>query len=155
MESIGQSSNAAAAEPEPEDETPKKGRPIGTCEQMSPEAFVGRPEAASDVFSFVVVFCELVIRSRIFYLIPGGDQAIMRNRDTGEDECPNVWLVPQRVAKGERAELPEDKYCPPEWRLLMEVGWAQEPQDRPEFRDICAVLEASDAAAIEAGEAKH
>ena len=79
----------------------------------------------------------------------------MINRDTGVEESPNVWLVPQRVSKGERAEFPEDKYCPPEWRLLMEVGWAQDSKDRPEFRDICAVLHASDIAAIEMGEAKH
>ena len=43
MESIGQSSNAAAtaAELEPAGEAPKAS-PIGTCEQMSPEAFAGR-----------------------------------------------------------------------------------------------------------------
>eukprot|EP01046_Picozoa_sp_COSAG06_P008490 COSAG06_NODE_430_length_15870_cov_101.914971_4_plen_725_part_00 len=151
MESIGAASNdkLSTSEPEPEsDATDARqsgtgsatGRPIGTCEEMSPEAFVGRPEAASDVFSYAAVLFELMTRARIYHAFPGVEGSIYKHPQTGKEETPNIWLVPQRVAKGERAVFPTDLYCPTQWKLVMETGWCQVPADRPTFSDICSVL---------------
>ena len=154
MESIGKDSKdklsaSAADEPEPEPDTTDArqsgtgsatGRPIGTCEQMSPEAFVGRPEAASDVFSYAAVLFELMTRARIYYAFDGVEGSVFFNKQTGREEKPNIWLVPQRVARGERAEFPTDLYCPKQWKLVMETGWCQQPEDRPTFSDICSIL---------------
>eukprot|EP01046_Picozoa_sp_COSAG06_P007209 COSAG06_NODE_349_length_16992_cov_9.318712_15_plen_879_part_00 len=151
MESIGAASKdkLSTSEPEPEPDTAADaqpgtnsatGRPIGTCEQMSPEAFVGRPEAGSDVFSYAAVLFELMTRARIYHAFPGVEDTIYKHPQTGKEETPNIWLVPQRVAKGERAVFPTDLYCPQQWKLMMETSWCQFPADRPTFSDICSVL---------------
>ena len=43
---------------------PKEQGPVGTHEYMSPEASQGKPEAASDVFSFMVILWRLATRMR-------------------------------------------------------------------------------------------
>jgi hypothetical protein len=106
------------------------------------------------VFSYVVVLFELLTRARIYRAFDGVEGSVFFNKRTGREETPNIWLVPRRVQNGERANFPADLYCPLQWKLIMEAGWCQLPEERLLFSDICTILNAVEVPSIEQEEEK-
>jgi hypothetical protein len=99
------------AEPEPQDdcvqlkahddEKPggqaKGSRPIGTCEQMAPEAFTGQPTAASDVFSFAVVLFELMTLSLAMRTLEATRRRYPTTLADDHAECERLLSCPAKM----------------------------------------------------------
>jgi serine/threonine protein kinase len=111
----------------PEDEA----EPVGTPEYMAPEAWGGRPEAASDVFSFGLILWELCTQKRVHEGFPHFD---LRSHTVAE-HIP-MWMA----TKDARPEIPAE--CSLPWALLTQACWAADPAKRPTFADIETALQA-------------
>ncbi|KAK8837102.1 hypothetical protein M9Y10_037155 [Tritrichomonas musculus] len=95
---------------------------------MAPE-FHNYPELYSntfpiDVYSFGITMYELITE------LPPWQQ------------CRNPFQIIRAVTSGERPEMPQS--VPSNWKELITVCWAQEPDCRPTFEDICDVLESDE-----------
>jgi hypothetical protein len=105
---------------------------------MAPEAFVGRPCAGSDSWSFMVLLWTLATRRRLAHAFPGGVERLML---AGHETLADAVADPDsgiaaRAAQGERArfeDLGEGVYVPAAVRCLIEAGWANDPEKRPSF----------------------
>ena len=85
-----QSTAGSVSSPRPR----KKQGPVGTHEYMAPEASQGKPEAASDVFSFMVILWRLTTRMRPYVSYAG-----LPVVDNAHES------VPEMVHKGKRASF--------------------------------------------------
>jgi serine/threonine protein kinase len=113
---------------EPEDDASE---PVGTPEYMAPEAWRGRPVAASDVFSFGLILWELCTQKRVHAGFPHFDLQV----HTVDEQIP-MWMA----TKDARPDIPAE--CPQPWALLIQACWAAESEARPNFADIKAALQA-------------
>jgi len=99
---------------------------FGPLKWMSPESlFESKYSIKSDVFSFGVVIYEIFTTEK-----PWKDLTIVE--------------AVQKVENGERMILPKSCECSLALKNLMERCWAQEPDDRPNFEEICDFLEKID-----------
>lgn len=96
----------------------------GTCHWMAPEVVnSANYDERADVYSYSMIMFEIICREIPFE----------------EEEPANVGNL---ILKGERPDLeaiPPD--CPQIMRKLMQAGWAQDPAQRPSFRDIVPQLQ--------------
>jgi len=94
----------------------------GAAAWMAPEVIKGaKCTEKADVYSYGVVLWELI---------------------TAKDPCPKGLTIVQwasQVATGIRPDFTEQD-CPPMWRRLIESCWSQDPQQRPDFREILNIL---------------
>jgi len=99
---------------------------VGPLKWMSPEAFLEKKYSTkSDVFSFGVVIYEIIAQ-----------------REPWEGLDP--IQASHRVSKGERLKLPNGCQCPVLISSLMIRCWMHDPADRPEFSEICELLDRLD-----------
>ena len=92
---------------------------------MAPEVFSHQQYSHKvDVFSFSVVVYELLSKKRAYH------ERLMSSVQI-------AWAVYKDA--GVRPRLPE--HWPPEVTRLLQSCWAQQPEERPEFRAIVAQLE--------------
>lgn len=95
---------------------------IGTVKWMAPEVLLYKPyDHKADVYSFGVVIWEIITR-----------------------EVPYAGLTPRQAANGVvrqglRPVMPS--FVPPKLARLAQQCWHQNPQQRPEFSEIAAVLD--------------
>lgn len=103
--------------------------PTGTCQWMAPELIGGgHCDETVDVYAYGIMLYEVVCR------VPPYD-----NDFDGPQEVFDF------VLQGGRPDL-EDQIppdCPPVLLALMDQCWAQEPKQRPSFKDLVAALPAS------------
>ena len=86
---------------------------------MAPEALLRQEYSRkSDVFSFGVVVYEIVTRSDPWPRVPGMQAA-------------------NNVMNGIRMEIPQ---CQPVLQEVMSRCWKQDPQERPEFKEILEMI---------------
>jgi len=96
---------------------------VGPVKWMSPESlFENKYSTKSDVFSFGVVIYEILTQDP-----PWKDL--------------NPAQAVGKVSHGYRMVLPESCECPPALKDLMEKCWVQLPENRPDFEEICEILE--------------
>jgi serine/threonine protein kinase len=96
-------------------------RRVGTPLYMAPEMYEDvEYTQAVDVYSFVLVLFEILVRSPVF----------------SPSLSPPVLM--RRVALGERPPIPETVH--PELRLVIERGWGIDPTSRGTFDDTFAAL---------------
>jgi serine/threonine protein kinase len=98
---------------------------IGTPVYMALELFSdignGRYSPAVDVFSYAMVLYELVTLT------------VPWERVKGSEKCTRFNIVGY-LEKGLRPTIPE--YVPAAYKQLIEACWAQNPSQRPTFREI-------------------
>jgi serine/threonine protein kinase len=132
-----------------EDNEKNDSQPFGTWEYMSPECRpckterVDKPGDASDIFSFGIMFWEMIARKRPYKAFTGFE----------DDECAptkpvykdgkttyevNVQLIDNRLAKGERPG-PSPR-CPKLLYLLMQACWVPAMTQRPSLLQLQAAL---------------
>jgi len=70
---------------------------------------------ASDVYSYGVILWELLTRETFF------------------SDISFNYVIAEKVMAGKRPPIPD---CPPNYRSLIEMCWAQNPKERPTFKDI-------------------
>jgi serine/threonine protein kinase len=108
---------------------------------MAPEVLIGSPyNEKIDVFSFGIILYELfagvLIASRVLF-----DEGLGEGAEAGEDAAARdarMQAYAERVAAGHREPLP--RHWPPELKLLVSKCWAQDPADRPSFREVVKAL---------------
>ena len=112
---------AAEAAPDPDAIAP-----YGTWEYMPPECWkrrFGKPDFASDIFSFGMMLWEMLARVRIYTAFPGVADI------PKPDGTANVELVAARIANGQRPSAPEG--CPALLFKVMQACWVREMSARP------------------------
>jgi len=80
-------------------------------------------EKKSDVYSYAIILWEIF--------------------SGGANPCPqdvsHVSLANQIISEGWRPSVPSN--CPQQWVDLIKQCWAQNPDDRPDFREIIDILQ--------------
>lgn len=94
---------------------------VGTLEFMAPEILsheIYSKEA--DVYSFAIVLWQMISRKEPF-------------------ESLSIFSIPEHVCKGVRPQIPPS--CPQRIALLIKSCWHAKPSFRPDFGEICRVLQ--------------
>jgi len=105
------------------DDYQKTQQNVGPLKWMSPESlFENKYSTKSDVFSFGVVIYEIITQDPPW-----------------KDLNPSQAVG--KISHGYRMVFPENCDCPPDLKRLMENCWAQLPEDRPDFKEICKYIE--------------
>ncbi|CAE8624171.1 unnamed protein product [Polarella glacialis] len=101
----------------------KMTKSVGTCHWMAPEVISGRYDVKADVYSYAMCLFEIICRQVPFEDEEGAD-------------------VINLIGSGKRPELQEavPPGCPKGLTELMVKCWDQEPDARPEFSSILAVV---------------
>eukprot|EP01129_Flabellula_baltica_P013663 TRINITY_DN6390_c0_g1_i2.p1 TRINITY_DN6390_c0_g1~~TRINITY_DN6390_c0_g1_i2.p1 ORF type:complete len:636 (+),score=109.27 TRINITY_DN6390_c0_g1_i2:25-1932(+) len=96
---------------------------MGTIAWMAPEIILDPTlfSTKSDVYSFGVILWELYTEG-----------------DPHPADCTTFKLVFKITNEGYRPTLPA---CPEEWKGLINTCWKEEPNDRPEFKDLIQPLQ--------------
>eukprot|EP00041_Stephanoeca_diplocostata_P036565 m.1340191 g.1340191 ORF g.1340191 m.1340191 type:complete len:1015 (+) comp24890_c1_seq5:1195-4239(+) len=109
---------------------------MGTFQWMAPESIRhGSYSKASDVWSFGVVFWELMTSQVPYKGLPGGTV---------------VYTVGVRGSS-----LPIPNNCPPRFRECLHKCWQSDPSQRPGFQRLLSVLQDMDTQSVDAGGAWH
>ncbi len=98
---------------------------LGTTPWMAPEVFEGNRERykkSADVYSFAMLFFEVLTGKTPFH------------------DLPRKTLY-QSICNGVRPPLPSETYCPDYLSALIRRCWATRAEDRPEFPEICKMLQ--------------
>jgi serine/threonine protein kinase len=98
---------------------------LGTTPWRAPEVFEGKRERykkSADVYSFAMLFFEVLTGKTPF------------------DDLPRKTLY-QSICNGVRTPLPSETYCPDYLSELIRRCWATRAEDRPEFPEICKMLQ--------------
>ncbi|KAK8880769.1 hypothetical protein M9Y10_003457 [Tritrichomonas musculus] len=94
---------------------------VGTPVYMAPEVIEGEQYVkASDVYSFSMIMYELLTNEVPFKNI-------------------TVFKLQSMIVSGNRPDIPE--YLPDVYKNLIERCWAQDPNDRPSFKEIKTILQ--------------
>ena len=114
--------------------SPMTAKGIGTLQYLPPEICTNQMECADlseynqtvDQFAFAVVMWEMMTHQTPWGHIQEDD----------EDGQPVDVQIMQAVAAGARLTVPEQASdgAPEGWCNLMHLCWAQDPQNRPEFK---------------------
>jgi serine/threonine protein kinase len=134
-------------------------KPYGTWEYMPPEctptkgkcddgqkreirkqkrAKYGQPGAHSDIFSFGMMFWEMVQRARPSDVTAGF--TIQENNIMVKGvQTTNMVLVAERLLSGERPRPPVD--CPAVYYCLMQSCWVHAPENRPTAATVATMLQ--------------
>ena len=89
---------------------------------MSPEILSKKPyDTKSDVYSYGVMLWILYCQKEPY------------------QQIEHSWEVARFVLEGNRDKIPKD--CPAQFKTLIEQCWSQEPNQRPEFKEIVMRLE--------------
>jgi protein phosphatase 1L len=99
---------------------------VGTTRWRAPEAFedeanIEKYRKSADVYSFALVFFEVLIGEIPFEGIP-------------------LTNVLRCIRNGMRPHLPPVEYCPGYLSALIEKCWATDPAERPQFPEISQLL---------------
>jgi serine/threonine protein kinase len=122
--------------------------PYGTWEYMSPECWKrkhGKPNFASDVFSFGVMMWEMLARTRICAHLLDEDNPAHLYNEAGKDAL-NPKLVPALFIKGERPRytgLQQNvrDQCGHVYYRLMQACWTAKISERPPIAQVVKALE--------------
>ena len=107
---------------------------VGTRLWNAPEVLQGKAATpASDIYSFAMVCWEVVARRVPYQTLSWKNEVV------------------QRVPQGQREIIPGD--CPPELAVVIQAGWAQDPNQRPTASQMAQVLEGLWQAAVIAEQA--
>lgn len=94
---------------------------IGTLEFMAPEILAHEIYSKeADVYSFAIVLWQMIARKDPF-------------------ENLTIFSIPEHVCKGERPQIPAS--CPQRIALLIKSCWNPKPSLRPDFGEVCRVLQ--------------
>lgn len=94
---------------------------VGTLEFMAPEVMTHDVYTKkADVYSFGIVLWQMIARRNPY-------------------EKVSLFSIPEQVCKGVRPHIPET--CPPKLALLIRSCWHLKPASRPEFSEVCRLLQ--------------
>lgn len=94
---------------------------MGTLEYMAPEILSHQMYSTkADVFSFAIVLWQMLSRKEPY-------------------EDLSIFTIPEHVCKGSRPPLPPG--CPHKLGLLIKTCWHSKQTVRPEFAEICRMLQ--------------
>jgi len=95
---------------------------VDSVKWMSPESLTLKVfSTQSDVFSFGVTMYEIITREDPW---------------SGLDNLNAIY----KVINGVRMEIGKEHYCSDEIKALMNRCWSEDPDDRPNFGEICDEL---------------